>query len=54
MARSRCSVWVLEISRKSKCVGAKARALTILGCRRADIAKTWQVQDCIASFHYCM
>ena len=36
MARSRCSVWVLQFSRKSKCVGAKVRALTILGCRRAE------------------
>lgn len=41
MARSRCSVWKLEISRKSKCVGAKKRALTVLGICRAEI----QCQD---------
>ena len=32
-ACSRCLVWKLEISRKSKCVGAKERALTTLGIR---------------------
>ena len=34
--RSRCSGWKLEISRKSKCVGAKRRALTVLGGCRAE------------------
>ena len=34
--RSRCSVCKLEISRKSKCVGAKERALTVLGVCRAE------------------
>ena len=28
--------WKLEISRKSKCVGAKERALTVLGVCRAE------------------
>ena len=37
MARTRCSVWKLEFSRKSKCVGAKVRALTILGGCRAEM-----------------
>ena len=37
MARTRCSVWKLEFSRKSKCVGAKVRALTVLGDCRAEI-----------------
>ena len=41
MVRTRCSVWKLEFSRKSKCVGAKARALTVLGSCRATI----QCQD---------
>ena len=36
MARTRCSVWKLEFSRKSKCVGAKERALTVLGGCRAE------------------
>ena len=39
--RSRCSGWKLEISRKSKCVGAKERALTVLDFYRAEI----QCQD---------
>ena len=34
--RSRCSVWKLEISRKSKCVGTKERALTVLDICRAE------------------
>ncbi len=37
MARTKCSVWKLEFSRKSKCVGAKERALTVLGGCRAEI-----------------
>ena len=36
MARSSCAVCKLEISRKSKCVGAKERELTALGMCRAE------------------